>query len=187
MQTLDVTIGRKINRLKKAVPDQPLQSRALADEEMGPGTEGMKVEHDGQPPTAKEAEHDVKMESSAVFQEQSVMTKNNDGENAPEDGKRSTPPDVPPAKEIAKPPIDDQPPQQEVADAPESEHNKSVIMGRGAEEEDIQTSIRIIKSESDHKVVSGRDGVQGEDMDERQVDVDLGALKSVSRLHARIG
>ncbi|GHJ85488.1 hypothetical protein NliqN6_1890 [Naganishia liquefaciens] len=181
MQTLDVTIGRKINRLKKSVQDQPSQSRQSMDREIGHGASRVKLEQDGA------AEQEVKVESSAVFQEHSILTKNNDGEDGPQEGKQSTPPDVPPAKEIAKPPIDDQLAQRNLADAMEQEHVKRTSMPRATEEGDEQTSIRIIKSESDHKVGSGRDGPNVDDTEERQVDVDLGALKSVSRLHARIG
>lgn len=187
MQTLDVTIGRKINRLKKSVQDQASEPHATAEGQFGPDEGHVKLEDGEQPSIAQEKEHELKAESSAVFQEQSIITKNNDGEDGPEDGKRSTPPEVPPAKEIAKPPIDNGPEQQKVEQGEKHEHDQGMVIVRAEDDDGFETSIRIIKSESDHRVISGRDGGHGDDADERQVDVDLGALKSVSRLHARIG
>jgi hypothetical protein len=185
MQTLDVTIGRKINRLKKPVPEPQPEQHVPSEGQTGHGESSVKMEDADGPAVVKEEEHEPKAESPAIFREQSSTTKNNDGEDGPEDGKRNTPPEVPPAKEIAKPPIGD---DAQTIDEQRRDQARDVEMGLNrAEEEDFRTGIRIIKSESDHKVISGRDGAHGEDSDERQVDVDLGALKSVSRLHARIG
>lgn len=175
MQTLDVTIGRKINRLRKPAPDSMQRRRRFLDREVDAS------EEKGEPPiVVKEEEEEEKGEFAMAFREKSTNTKNNEGDDSAEDGKRSAPPEVPPAKEIAKPPISEDSPDRGLGMGT-ARDDDVLPAGEGGERS------LIIKKEERHEVITGVDGNHGDDENERQVDVDLGALKSVSRLHARIG
>lgn len=112
-----------------------------------------------------------------------VTSQNIEGEGASEQGKRSAPPEVPPAKEIAKPPIDE--------DSQDSAVRRKVEPDQEAVKQEVEMNVTsAVKKEPEvDGLMQGKEDGQNQldDEDERQVDVDLGALKSVSRLHARIG
>ncbi|KAJ9109712.1 hypothetical protein QFC19_001942 [Naganishia cerealis] len=175
MQTLDVTIGRKVNRLKRAGTKQ--QERRTSTGIKVDLSEGDTKKMDIQGSDIQEQERNEKVNSAMSFHDDAVISKNIEGEDASEQGKRSAPPEVPPAKEIAKPPI-----ENDLQDP--SVSRKVSDHGPVKQEEELP----VVKQEHEHDgEMEGRGQTQVEDEDERQVDVDLGALKSVSRLHARIG
>ncbi|KAJ9109129.1 hypothetical protein QFC21_000457 [Naganishia friedmannii] len=186
MQTLDVTIGRKVNRLKKAGGKQQ-ERRTSGGAAVDSGEmDDKKVEvqeSDMQESDMQEQPSKEKVNSAKSLYGNAVTPKIIEGECVSEQGKRSAPPEVPPAKEIAKPPIDEDNEDNAVPSMIES-------FQQGVKREEEMDVSQAVKQESGlDELAEGQDPgqTQIEDEDERQVDVDLGALKSVSRLHARIG
>jgi hypothetical protein len=183
MQTLDVTIGRKVNRLKKAGAKQQERRTSAAAAVVDSGEMDDKKVDVLQDSDIQERTDKDKINAAMSLYGDAAHPKNIEGEDASEQGKRSAPPDVPPAKEIAKPPIHENSQDADVLGKAESDQDKV----KQEEEMDVAPHVKQEPELDELAGVVDQGQTQVEDEDERQVDVDLGALKSVSRLHARIG
>ncbi|KAJ9125459.1 hypothetical protein QFC22_000420 [Naganishia vaughanmartiniae] len=180
MQTLDVTIGRKVNRLKKGGVKQQ-ERRTSAGAAVVDSGEMDSKKADVQDSDMREEAENEKVNVAMSLYGDATTPKNIEGEGASEQGKRSAPPEVPPAKEIAKPPIEE--------DGQSLPGKFELNQEEMKQEEKMDNTPSVKQEPGPDGSVEGQDlgQAQLEDEDERQVDVDLGALKSVSRLHARIG